>query len=73
MAVPGWSGGHSRGSSWTLRGGVMKAGFGGIWDVLVPWWAERGEDFVADRTGAIERGMLTTTVHTERGGGIPTT
>jgi len=37
---------------------------------LVPRRAESGEDFAADRTGAIERAGLTTTVDTERRGGI---
>ena len=42
----------------------------GIGYVLVPLWMERGEDFAKDRTCAIEGGVLTTTVDTERGGGI---
>jgi len=62
------------GSSGTLRGCLKKAraGGGGIGYVLVPGWMERGENFGTDRTGAIERGMLTATVHAERGGGIAT-
>jgi len=43
---------------------------GGIGNVLVPWRTESGEDFAADGTGVIERGVLTTTVDTERRGGI---
>jgi len=31
---------------------------------------ESEENFAADGTGAIERGVLTTTVDTERGGGV---
>jgi len=71
-AMPGWSSRHSRGSISTLRGILRKARFMGIWYVLVPWWAERGDDFAADRTGAIKRGMLATTVDAERGEGIAT-
>jgi len=71
-AVPGWSSRHSRGSIWTLRGSFMKARVRGICYVLVPWWAERGEDFTANWTGTIKGGMLTTTVDAERMGGIAT-
>ena len=70
MAVPSWSGGQSSGSSWTLQGGLRTARIGGIGYVFLPWWAERGEDLAAYRTGAIERGVLTTTVDTESRGGI---
>jgi hypothetical protein len=37
---------------------------------LVPSRTESGEDFAADGTGAIEGGVLATTVDAERGGGI---
>jgi len=60
------------GSSYTLRGGLRKARIGGIGYVLVPWWAERAEDFATDTTGAIQGGMLTTTINAERLGGITT-
>ena len=64
--VPGWRGRYSWVDSWTLRGGLGVAHVGGIWNVLVPRRMESGEDFAADGTGAIERGVLTTTVDTER-------
>ena len=56
--------------SWTLRGGLREARIGGIGNILVPRRMERGEDFATDGTGAIERGVLTSTVDTERGGGV---
>jgi len=68
--VPGWSGRYSWVNSWTLRGGLGEARIGGIGNVLVPRSTESGEDFAADGTGAIERGVLTTTVDTGRGGGV---
>jgi len=71
--VTGWSNRYSRGSIWTLRGGLNDVRIGGIGNVLVPGRTESGEDFAADRTGAIEEGVLTTTVDTERGGGIAAT
>jgi len=51
------------------------ARIGDIGYVLVPRWAERGKDFTAERTGAVEGGMLTSTVDAERGGVLqhPTT
>jgi len=57
-----------------LRGCLKKArvGGGGIGYVLVPGRTERGQNFATDRTGAIDRGMLTATVDAERGGGIAT-
>ena len=66
-AVSGWSGRYSWVNSWTLRGGLGGAHIGGIGNVLVPRRTEGGEDFAADGTGAIERGVLTTTVDKERG------
>jgi len=42
----------------------------GIGNVLVSRRTESREDFAADETGSIERGVLTTTVDTERGGGV---
>ena len=71
--VSGWSGRYSWVNSWTLRSGLGGAHIGGIRNVLVPRRVESGEDFAADGTGAIERGMLTTTVDTERGGGVAAT
>jgi len=68
--VPGWSGRHSWVSSWALRGGLREARVGGIGNVLVPRRTEGGEDFAADGTGSIERGVLPTTVDTERRGGV---
>jgi len=70
--VPGWSSWYSWVSSWTLRGGLGEARIGGIGNVLVPRRTERGEDFAADGTGAIETGLLTTTGDRERRGGIAT-
>jgi len=52
------------------EGGLREARIGGIGNVLVPGRMESSEDYAADRTDAIEAGMLTTTVDTERGGGI---
>jgi len=46
------------------------AHIGGIGNVLGPRRTESVEDFAADGTGAIERGVLTTTVDTERRGGL---
>jgi len=69
-AVPGWSSRYSWVSSCTVRGGLREARIGGIGNVLVPSRTESGEDFAADGTGAIEGGVLTTTVDTERRGGI---
>ena len=60
-------------NSWTLRGGLGGAHIGGIGNVLVPRRTDSGEDFTVDGTGAIARGMLTTTVDTERGGGVAAT
>jgi len=73
--VPGLSSQYGWGGSLTLRGGLRKARFGGIGYVLIPWWAKRGEDLTADRTGAIKEGMLTTTVDPEGGEALqhPTT
>jgi len=68
--VPGWSGRYSRVNGWTLRGGLGGARIGGIGNILVPRRTESGEDFAADGTGSIERGILTTTVDSERGGGV---
>jgi len=68
--VPGWSGRYSRVNGWTLRGGLRRARIEGLRNVLVPRRTESGEDFVADGTGSIERGKLTTTGDTERGGGV---
>jgi len=68
--VPGWGGRYSWVNSWTLRGGLGVAHIGGIGNVLVPRRTESGEDFAADRTGAIDRGVLTTRVDTERRGGV---
>ena len=71
-AVPRWSSRYDWGSSWDLGGGLSMARIGGIGYILVPWWTERGEDFVADRTSAIKGGVLTPTVEAERGAGIAT-
>jgi len=49
---------------------LREAGIRGIGNVLVPRRIESGEGFAADRTGAIEGGVLTPTVDTERRGGI---
>ena len=68
--VPGCSSRYSWVNSWTLRGGLGEARLGGIGNVLVPRRTECGEDFAADGTGGIERDVLTTTVDTERGGGV---
>jgi len=68
--VPGWSGRYSWVDSGTLRGSLGVAHIWGIGNVLVPRRTESGENFAADRTGAIKRGVLTTTVDTERRGGI---
>jgi len=68
--VPGWSGRNSRVNSWTLRGDLGGARIAGIGNVLVPRRTESGKDFAADGTGSIERGVLTSTVDTERGGGV---
>jgi len=71
--VSGRSGRYSWVSSWTLRGGLGEAHIRGIGNVLVPRRTESGEDLAADGTAAIERGVLTTTVDTERGGGVAAT
>jgi len=68
--VPGWSGRYSWVNSRTLGGGLGGAHIWGIGNVLVPRRTECGEDFAADGTGAIKRGVLTTTVYTERRGGV---
>jgi len=68
--VPRWSGRSSWMNRWTLRGGLGGAHIGGIANVLVHKRTECGEDFAADGTGAIERGVLTTTIDTEMRGGI---
>jgi len=68
--VSGWSGRYSWVNSWTLRGVLGEAHIGGIGNVLVPRRTESGEDFAADGTGAIKRGMRPTTVDTKRGRGI---
>jgi len=68
--VPVWGSWYCWGSSWTLRGGLGEAHIGGIGNALVPRSTESREDFAADGTGAIERGVLTTPVDTERRGGI---
>ena len=49
---------------------MREACIGGIGNVLVTRRTESGEDFAADGRGAIEGGVLTTTVDTERGGAI---
>jgi len=69
-AVHGW---HSRQvwrSNCTLRGGLWKARIGGIGNAVVPGRTESGEDFWADRPGAIKGGELATTVDAERMGAI---
>jgi len=73
--LPGRCGQYSWAKSWTLRGGLGGAYIGGIGNVSVPRRTECGEDFVADGTGAIEGGVLTTTVNSERGEALqhPTT
>jgi len=68
--VPRWSSQDSMVSSWTLRGGLGEVRFRGIGNVLFPRRTESGEDFTADGTGAIERGVLTTPVDTMRRGGV---
>ena len=68
--MPGWSGRYSLVNSWTLRGGLGEAHIGGIGNVSVPRRMESAEDFAADGTGGIESGVLTTTVDTDRGGGV---
>ena len=68
--VPGWSGRYGWVNCRTLGGGLGEALIGGIGNILVPRRTECGEDFVADGTGASKRGMLTTTVDTERRGGV---
>jgi len=72
-AVPGWRSRHIWRSSWTLRGGKRKAHIGGIGDILVPGRTKSGEDFAAHGTGAIEGGVLATTVDAKSSGGIPAT
>jgi len=47
-----------------------EAHIGGIGNTLVPRRTERGADFATDGTGAIARGVLTTAVDIERGGGV---
>ena len=69
-AVSGWGSRHNWRSSWTLRGGLREARIRGVGNLLVPRRTERGEDFAADRTCAIEGGVLATTVDAERWGGI---
>ena len=71
--VSGCSGRYSWVNSWTLRGSLGEAHIGGIGNVLVPRRTKSGEDFAADGTSAIERDVLTTTVDTERGGGVTAT
>jgi len=71
--VSGWSGRYSWVNSWTMRGVLGEAHIGGIGNVLVPRRTESGEDFAVDGTGAIKRGMLPTTVDTERGRGVAAT
>ena len=68
--MPGWSGRHSWVNSRTLGGGLRRAHIRSIGNVLVPRRTECGEDFAADGTGAIKRGVLTTTVDAERRGGV---
>ena len=68
--VPRWSGRYSWLNRWTLGGGLGGAHIGGIGNVLVPRRMACGEEFAADGTGAIKRGVLTTTVDTERRGGV---
>ena len=68
--VPGWGGRCSGVNSGTLSGGLGVAHIWGIGNVLVPRRTESGEDFAADGTGAIASGVLTTTVNTERRGGV---
>jgi len=68
--VPGWGGRCSGVNSGTLSGGLGVAHIWGIGNVLVPRRTESGEDFAADGTGAIASGVLTTTVDTERRGGV---
>jgi len=68
--VPGWSGRYSWVNSWTFRGGLGVAHIGGVGNVLVPRRTESGENYAADGTCAIERVVLTTTVDTERRGGV---
>ena len=71
--MSGWSGRYSWVNRWTLRGGLGRAHLGGIGNVLVPRRMESRGDFAADGTGAIEKGVVTTTVDTERGGGVAAT
>ena len=71
--MSGWSTRYSWVNSWTLRRGLGEAHIGGVGNVLVPRRTESREDFAADGTGAMERGVVTTTVDTERGGGIAAT
>ena len=68
--VPGWSGRYGWVNSRALGGSLGGAHIGGIGNVLVPRRMECGEDFAADGTGAIKRGVLTTTVDPERRGGV---
>ena len=68
--MPGWSGRYSWVNSWTLRAGLGEARIRGLGNVLVTRRTESREDFAADGTGASERGLLTTTVNTERGEGV---
>jgi len=68
--VPGWSGRYSWVNSWTVGGCLGGAHIGGIGNVLVPRRTECGEHFAADGTGAMKRGVLPTTVDTERMGGV---
>ena len=49
---------------------MREARIGGVGNILVPGRTESGEDFAADGTGAIEGGVLATTVDAERRGGI---
>ena len=68
-----WSGRYNWVNSWTLRGVLGEAHIGGIGNVLVPRRTESGYHLAADESGAIKRGMLPTTVDTERGGGVAAT
>jgi len=69
-AVPGWSSRYIWGSSGTLSSRFRKGHIGGIRYVLVPRKADREQDFIADRAGAIEGGMLPFTVDAESGDSI---
>jgi len=68
--VPGWSRRYCWVNSRTLGGGLGGAHIGGIGNVLVPRRTECRENCAPDGTGAIKRGVLTTTVDPERRGGV---